>query len=143
MPDLARPTTGVSRRHTHTGDEPAFASSSASSQIEARPASATTVPRPFGDLSAATPQLIGQLAHAASPAASARTAEQHRASTRRVLAYLGGFEGSTWQQRWDASPWAAARSRPLTWAPTGPGRSTASASGLCSASASSSRRCWR
>ncbi|MEK8146183.1 hypothetical protein NKH18_48075 [Streptomyces sp. M10(2022)] len=27
MPDLARPTTGVSRRHTHTGDEPTFVSS--------------------------------------------------------------------------------------------------------------------
>ncbi|WP_405407175.1 tyrosine-type recombinase/integrase [Streptomyces decoyicus] len=103
MPDLARPTTGVSRRHTHTGDEPAFASRFASSQIEAQPALATTVPRPFGDLSAATPQLIGQLAHDASPAAAAPTAAQHRASTRRVLAYLAGFEGSTWQQRWDAS----------------------------------------
>ncbi|MGW9432993.1 tyrosine-type recombinase/integrase, partial [Streptomyces decoyicus] len=100
MPDLARPTTGVSRRHTHTGDEPAFASS----QIEARPASATTVPRPFGDLSTATPQLIGKLAHDLSPEAAAPTAAQHRASTRRVLAYLGGLEGSTWQQRWDASP---------------------------------------
>ncbi|MGP3638305.1 site-specific integrase, partial [Streptomyces sp. 24-1644] len=41
VPDLARPTTGVSRRHTHTGDEPAFASRFASSQIETRPASAT------------------------------------------------------------------------------------------------------
>ncbi|MFF4757818.1 hypothetical protein [Streptomyces sp. NPDC001292] len=100
MPDLARPTTGVSRRHTHTGDEPALISRFASTQIEARPASATTVPRPFGDLSSATPQLIGQLAHDVSPDAAA----QHRASARRVLAYLGGFEGSTWQQRWDASP---------------------------------------
>ncbi|MGP3638661.1 tyrosine-type recombinase/integrase, partial [Streptomyces sp. 24-1644] len=98
---LARPTTGVSRRHTHTGDEPAFASRFASSQIETRPASATTVPRPFGDLSAATPLLIGQLAHDASPAASARTAEQHRASTRRVLAYLGGFEAAGNQPRED------------------------------------------
>jgi hypothetical protein len=43
VPDLARPTTGVSRRHTHTGDEPAFASSSASSQIEARPALVWTI----------------------------------------------------------------------------------------------------
>lgn len=100
MPDLTRPTTGLSRRHTHTGDEPPFASS----QIEARPALATSVPRPFGDLSAATPLLIGQLAHDASPADSARTAEQHRASTRRVLTYLGGFEGNTWQQHWNASP---------------------------------------
>lgn len=104
MPDLARPTTGVSRRHTHTGDEPAFASPSVSSPIEARPASATTVPRPFGDLSTATTRLIGQLAHEVSPDAAAPTAAQHRASTRRVLAYLGGFEGNTWQQRWDASP---------------------------------------
>lgn len=142
MPDLVRLTTGVSRRHTHTGDEPAFASNSASNRIEAQPALATIVPRPFGDLSVATPQLIGQLAYEAPPTAAARTAEQHRASTRRILAYLGGFEGGTWQQRWDASPWAAARSLPLIWAPTGPGRSTASASGRCSASVSSSRRCW-
>ncbi|MFE1147665.1 tyrosine-type recombinase/integrase [Streptomyces albidoflavus] len=104
MADLARPTTGVSRRHTDTGPEPAFASRFASSQIEARPALVTSAPRPFRDLSAATPQLIGQLAHNASRDAAARTAEQHRASTRRVLAYLSEFEGSTWQQRWDASP---------------------------------------
>ncbi|MGW7296682.1 tyrosine-type recombinase/integrase [Streptomyces sp. NPDC054829] len=104
MADLARPTTGVSRRHTATGDELTLASRVASSQIEAQPAEATTLPRPFGDLSTATPQLIGQLAHAASPDAAARTAEQHRASSRRVLAYLSRFEGSTWQQRWDASP---------------------------------------
>ncbi|MFE2560797.1 tyrosine-type recombinase/integrase [Streptomyces sp. NPDC059352] len=102
MADLARPTTGVSRRHTDA--EPAFAGRFASSQIEARPALVTSAPRPFGDLSAATPQLIGQLAHNASRDAAARTAEQHRASTRRVLAYLSEFEGSTWQQRWDASP---------------------------------------
>lgn len=104
MANLARPTTGVSRRHTHTGDELGFASRFVSGQIEAHPASATTVPRPFGDLSTATSQLIGQLAHEACPAAAAATAAEHRASTRRVLAYLDGFEGSTWQQRWDASP---------------------------------------
>ncbi|MER6546790.1 tyrosine-type recombinase/integrase [Streptomyces sp. NPDC001250] len=104
MADLARPTTGLSRRHTHTSDEPGFAGHFASGPIEAQPALATTLPRPFGDLSAATPQLIGQLAHDACPAAAAQTAAQHRASTRRVLAYLDGFEGGTWQQRWDVSP---------------------------------------
>lgn len=142
MADLARPTTGVSRRHTSVSDELGFASRFVSGQIEARPASATTVPRPFGDLSVATSQLIGQLAHEVCPAAAAQTADQHRASTRRVLAYLDRFEGGTWQQRWDASPWAAARSPPQTWARTRPGGTTASASGLCSASESSSRHCW-
>jgi site-specific recombinase XerD len=104
VPDAARPTTGVSRRHIHTGDEPSSTSRFAYDQIEAQLALATSVPRPFGDLSAATAQLIGQLAHDLSPDAAAATAAEHRASTRRVLAYLGGFEGSTWQQRWDASP---------------------------------------
>ncbi|WP_281154153.1 hypothetical protein [Streptomyces sp. HYC2] len=54
--------------------------------------------RPARRGSSATPQLIGHLAHDVSPDAAAPTAAQHRASTRRVLAYLGGFEGSTWQQ---------------------------------------------
>ncbi|MFE9238062.1 tyrosine-type recombinase/integrase [Streptomyces sp. NPDC007007] len=104
MPDLARSTTGVSRRHTHTDDVPASADHLALGRIEARPALASTPPRPFGELSAATPELIATLAHGASAAAAARTAIQHRDSTRRVLAYLDRFEGSTWQQRWDASP---------------------------------------
>lgn len=127
MADLTRPTTGVSRRHTHVSGDPDLAVRLDSGQIAAHPAVATAPPRPFGDLSTATSQLIGQLAQDASQAAAAVTAVQHRVSTRRVLTYLKDFEGSTWQQRWDASPWAAARSPPRAWALTRPGRSTASA----------------
>ncbi|MEU8781780.1 site-specific integrase [Streptomyces sp. NPDC048637] len=104
MADLTRPTTGVSRRHVQVSDEPGFADRFVAGQIEARPASPTTRPRPFGDLSTASSQRIGELAHDVCTAAVAQTADQHRASTRRVLAYLDRFEGSTWQHRWDASP---------------------------------------
>ncbi|MFD3944935.1 tyrosine-type recombinase/integrase [Streptomyces sp. NPDC058579] len=104
MADLPRPTTGVSRRHSHTGDKPDSTSSFSSGLIAAGPGLATVLPRPRGDLSAATPHLIGLLAHDALPYAAAATAAAHRASTRQVLSYLSGFEGSTWQQRWDASP---------------------------------------
>ncbi|WP_257230792.1 hypothetical protein [Streptomyces sp. UH6] len=105
MADLTRPTTGGSRRHGPTDDKPDDSSTAFHrSLIAAAPGTATVLPCPQGDLSAATPHLIGRLAHAALPDAAAATANEHRASTRRVLSYLSGFEGVTWQQRWDASP---------------------------------------
>jgi hypothetical protein len=64
---------------------------------------ATVPPRPHGELSIASIQQISQLAAEVWDGAGV-TRRQRGEATRAILAYLTGFAGATWQQRWDASP---------------------------------------
>jgi integrase len=99
----ARPTTGLSRRHGPLVQELGFSSRFVSSQLTAAPAVAAVPPRPHGELGSASIQQISQLAAEVWDGAGV-TRRQRGEATRAILAYLAGFEGATWQQRWDASP---------------------------------------
>lgn len=98
-------TTGLSRRHRHGPvlEELGFASRFVSGQIEPHPAVTATPPRPAGELSTAPVERIARLVTAAWEGAPA-TCQQRGQAAGIILNYLAGYEGSTWQQRWDTSP---------------------------------------
>jgi site-specific recombinase XerD len=60
-------------------------------------------PRPLGDLSQATAGEIASLAHRAWKDAKRTTAVRRRDAVLRLLEHLHGFDGHTWQQRWEAA----------------------------------------
>jgi hypothetical protein len=99
----ARRTTGVSRRHGPVVEELGFASRYHGPETSTEPAVAAAPPRPHGDLSAAPVSLLAQLARD-TWAGDSCTVLQRAQAVRDVLQYLLGFPGSTWQQRWEASP---------------------------------------
>lgn len=99
-------TTGTSRRHHRHGpyvEELGFASRFVSGAMSAAAAVASVPPRPFGDLAHASASSLAELAGAFGPGSRA-SRSQRQAATREVLDYLSRFPGTTWQQRWDASP---------------------------------------
>lgn len=98
-------TTGHSRRHRHGPvlEELGFASRFVSGQIEPQPAVTATPPRPAGELGTAPVERIARLVTAAWDGAPA-TCQQRGQAAGIILNYLADYEGSTWQQRWDASP---------------------------------------
>lgn len=103
MPEATSTATGRSRRHGPGRDEPRPAERFLRAQITPQPATATIPPRPHGDLSRAPVEALVGLAKG--------TWHGHRdtirlrgLATREVLTYLSGFDGDTWQQRWDTSP---------------------------------------
>ncbi|MFD0723799.1 site-specific integrase [Streptomyces globosus] len=71
--------------------------------MEPEPATASTPPRPFGDLSTAPAADIARLAAGVRGEAAEVTRSQRGQATRMVLDYLSGFVGTTWQERWDSS----------------------------------------
>jgi hypothetical protein len=62
-------------------------------------------PTPRGDLTAAPAEQIVELVGQVWPGA-AKTVSERRRAVRALLAYLATLPGLTWQQRWDASPYA-------------------------------------
>jgi site-specific recombinase XerD len=98
-----RPTTGLSRRHGPLVKELGFSSRFVSSQLVAAPAVPAVPPRPHGELGAASIERISQLAVDTWDGAKI-TRHQRGEATRAILTYLTGFDGATWQHRWDASP---------------------------------------
>jgi site-specific recombinase XerD len=100
----ARRTTGVSRRHGPVVEELGFPSRYVYGQgIRTEPAVAAAPPRPYGDLSRAS---IGPLAGLVRDTwdGQGATSYQRGQGAQKILRYLTGFPGETWQQRWDASP---------------------------------------
>jgi hypothetical protein len=99
-------TTAHSHRHHRHGpyvEELGFASRFVSGTMTAAAAVAATPPRPFGDLANASAGHIANLAGSFGPG-TAQTRRSRTAATLEMLAYLAGFDGGTWQQRWEASP---------------------------------------
>ncbi|MFF7364286.1 hypothetical protein [Streptomyces sp. NPDC008125] len=103
MPETSLRTTGVSRRHGPVAEGLHFPSRFVSSQMQAAPAVATKVPRPFGSLARATTSRIADLAIDTWDGARV-TQVQRGAATAAVLDYLDTFTGETWQERWDNNP---------------------------------------
>lgn len=99
----ARRTTGVSRRHGPTVEELGFPSRYHGPETRTEPAVAAAPPQPHGDLSAVPVSLLAQLARD-TWAGDSCTVLQRAQAARGVLQYLLDFPGSTWQQRWEASP---------------------------------------
>lgn len=87
----------------HDAERQATRSRFALDALEARPGVATEPPQPFGDLSRAGTAEIIKLAgdELGSQLESPRV--KRRAGARNLLEYLAGFDGATWQERWEAS----------------------------------------
>ncbi|BEL12875.1 site-specific integrase [Actinoplanes sichuanensis] len=99
-------TTGLSRRHHRIGpvlEELGFPSRFVSGRISAQPATAAVPARPFGELATAPAGHVGEVALTAWDGGP-RERAQRRTQVLAALRYLQTFPGSTWQQRWDASP---------------------------------------
>lgn len=95
--------TGVSRRHGPIAEGLDYPSRFVGGQMTPEPAVAAIAPRPFGDLARTSSRIIADLAVETWDGTPA-TRHQRGTATRAVLDYLSGFPGSTWQERWDASP---------------------------------------
>ncbi|WP_218107610.1 tyrosine-type recombinase/integrase [Micromonospora peucetia] len=87
-------------------EELGFASRFVQGRIPAQPATAATAPRPFGDLATASVDRLREVTAAAWDG-PARDCAQRRTQVTAALQYLQTFSGTTWQQRWDASPLGA------------------------------------
>ncbi|MGW3186200.1 tyrosine-type recombinase/integrase [Kitasatospora sp. NPDC001119] len=97
------PTTGVSRRHGPVAEGLDYASRFVGGPMIPAPATASTPPRPFGDLSRTAARSIAHLAVETWDGGTS-TRQQRGMAARAVLDYLAGYPGLTWQERWDASP---------------------------------------
>jgi len=96
-------TTGVSRRHGPLVEELGFSSRFVSGQLQPTPAVAKVPPRPYGELGGAPADRIVELTKECWDGDPLTIRRRGRAA-RAALSYLSGFNGDTWQQRWDASP---------------------------------------
>ena len=62
-----------------------------------------TPPGPFGDLSRTSVEEIAKLAVQPPAPVSASTISNRRHGVRMILRHLAGFDGATWQERWEAA----------------------------------------
>ncbi|MCH6472429.1 hypothetical protein [Sinomonas terrae] len=67
-------------------------------------AAAANLPAPMGDLSRATVDQLLDTACSVLPRSPIQL-DKRRRSIRRLAEHLSGFEGGTWQARWEASGW--------------------------------------
>lgn len=105
-------TTGIWSRRELADDEvpPASRHIGGKGTMVSPLAAPRNLPLPLGDLSKAS---IAELQTAACTCLprSPVMLEKRRRSIRKVAEHLSGFEGSTWQERWDASGWDTSAER--------------------------------
>jgi len=114
------PTTGRVRRSTPAATAEEMFARSKFRHGSIVPAAPQPVlpPAPHGDLTGASTDVIVELAGRVWPG-PATTMGEHRRAVAAVLAYLATQRAGTWQQRWDASPYADG-SLPSRGLPTDP-----------------------
>jgi integrase len=75
----------------------------AAGDLEAAPAIPSVPPRPFGELSRTSIEALVKLAETVMGAQDSSSRQKRRSGTQRLLEILDGFDGPTWQDRWEAS----------------------------------------
>jgi hypothetical protein len=95
-------TTGRSRRHPQALTELPFRTRFGRGPLEPAPATPTSPPRPYGDLTHASAEHILKIVRRDWSTIRV-TLRERVAGVRHVLGYLAGFAGDDWQQRWQAS----------------------------------------
>ena len=92
----------VRRRDLGAGD-PAEMTFESQAMVPRPPPLPATPPGPFGDLSRTSVEEIAKLAVQPPAPVSASTISNRRHGVRMILRHLAGFDGATWQERWEAA----------------------------------------
>jgi site-specific recombinase XerD len=95
-------TRGIRRRDLEPG-VPGEATSGTQAMTPKPPPLPATPPGRFGDLSRASIEQITSMATRPPGAVSASTIYNRRSGVQAMLQHLAGFDGATWQERWEAA----------------------------------------